>query len=74
MSGYLEVVIILVLGGFVGFLFRRLNALWVYAQKLEEELSIHIENTIADEIGGALEEIREVLGESGAASLDPFDM
>jgi len=45
-----------------------------YAERLELELGIHIENTIADEVETALEEIREVLGESGAASLDPFDM
>jgi hypothetical protein len=74
MSGYLEVSIILVLGGFVGYLYTRLNALSIFAQDIEREMSIHIENRIADEVETALDEIRGVLGESGAASLDPFDM
>jgi sugar phosphate isomerase/epimerase len=74
MSGALEVSVLVVIGGICGYLFKRLNALWEYAEKLELELGIHIENTIAEEVETALDEIREVLGDSGAASLDPFDM
>ena len=74
MLGILEAGIALLLSGFCGYLLRRLNTLWDYAEKLELELGIHIENTIADEVENALEEIREVLGESGAGALDPFDM
>jgi len=74
MLGFLEALIALALTGFCGYLLKRLNGLWSYAEQLELELGIHIENTIASEVETALAEIREVLGESGAVSLDPFDM